>query len=429
MEKENAQKLRPLLLVIAIQMLLYLLLLGKSASAASHYVTVLAGIVLVETGLAFWLMKRNGSLPILYATAMIFAIGTCVQCLLSPIFPTIRIELYGVVTVIAGILFSLAFARIFPKGKAPRWVYGLVFLGIAVIYGLLMTVGTDPNNTGTTNTLEIGSITVQPTEFIKVIAAVFYAMLFADPKIQDKVKVIASTAFFLVNLLCLLFIKELGSMLVLIILHILMLWVFLKPSKMKKIYLSVCMGLILAGVALLVFHPYLKEMRFAFPGSERIYSYIDKIYIRYQMAYNLDALDLNNEGFQMNQARQAMILGGLLGSNLPISIPVADSDFVFTYVILNFGALTGMGLLLLYVAFAYAGYSASGRQKGFHQAFVFAATTLFAMQGFLNISMSTGLIPLAGIGLPLVSAGGSYELVCMVLVITMASLPEGKVQK
>ena len=426
MKNENARKIRPLILVIAIQLTLYLLLRTKSLLAADQYIVVMAGIVVFETVLAFWIAKQKGNTNMLYVAAMIFAIGAAVQCLLRQVFPNIKIEMYGLATCIIGVGACYMFQKMFPKGKAPKWLPIPLAIANIVIYGLLFTVGTDMNNTGTTAWISIGGATFQLTEFIKIIACLFYAVIFADHSLTEKKKMALSTGFVIGNLLGCLAIRELGNMLVLLFLHILAYWVFMKPSKAKAAYMTICLALIASGICLLVFHPMLKEMRFDFPGSSHIYNYIDKIYTRYQMAYDLDSLDLNNEGYQMDHARQALILGGLLGTRLPISIPVADSDMVFTYVILNFGALTGFSLLVLYVLLGVNGYAATVEQNGFRQVFMFCATTLITLQALLNIAMSTGLFPLAGICLPFVSVGGTYELVCMILIIAMCAMPEAR---
>ncbi len=55
-------------------------------------------------------------------------------------------------------------------------------------------------------------------------------------------------------------------------------------------------------------------------------------------------------GYQGMKAREAMALGGWFGSDYPVKIPVEDSDYIFTSILLHMGLAVGILMVLLFLA-------------------------------------------------------------------------------
>ena len=89
-------------------------------------------------------------------------------------------------------------------------------------------------------------------------------------------------------------------------------------------------------------------------------------------------------------------------------LPAADSDFIYTYSILEYGTIMGVFILLLYLVFYYRIILIARKiNSNFPYLVVLGLGTLFVVQAFINIGVNLGLLPTTGQTLPLLSRGGS----------------------
>lgn len=121
--------------------------------------------------------------------------------------------------------------------------------------------------------------------------------------------------------------------------------------------------------------------------------------------------------YQLHQAKQVMMLGGLCGSlwtgpavedPAAYRLPEARCDFILAIVGERLGLL-GIALVLgLYCALVFQGYSiALATQDPFGRLAATGLTSLLAVQVLINAGMAVGLLPVTGLSLPLLSYGGS----------------------
>ncbi len=117
-------------------------------------------------------------------------------------------------------------------------------------------------------------------------------------------------------------------------------------------------------------------------------------------------------------ARQALIaigsdqstgkgLGQGIQSHLRF-LPERQTDFIFASLAEEYGFIGTMMVLSLYgilISFClYVGYKSSTQSE---QLFCYSIAALLFFQSWVNMGMNLGLIPIAGLTLPLLSAGGS----------------------
>jgi len=139
------------------------------------------------------------------------------------------------------------------------------------------------------------------------------------------------------------------------------------------------------------------------------------------------------EGFQLMQSWVALGSGGVFGVGLGSSrgkwnfIPNPETDFVFAIVGEELGLVGAVGLMLLFLALLLLGlHVAFNAAPGFDRTLAFTVTVWVVGQAFVNVGTVIGLLPITGVTLPLVSAGGSSLLITMValgLLINVARLP------
>ncbi len=120
-------------------------------------------------------------------------------------------------------------------------------------------------------------------------------------------------------------------------------------------------------------------------------------------------------GYHIIQSKIAIGSGGIFGrgwlegtqSHLAF-LPERSTDFIFAVIAEEFG-LVGVGLLLfLYLLVAARGiYIASQAQTSFARLLAGSISLTFLVYVFVNVGMVTGLLPVVGVPLPLISYGGT----------------------
>jgi hypothetical protein len=134
------------------------------------------------------------------------------------------------------------------------------------------------------------------------------------------------------------------------------------------------------------------------------------------------------------QSWVALGSGGVFGLGLGSSrgkwnfVPNPETDFVFAIIGEELGLVGATGLIVLFVTLLLLGlHAAFTAAPGYDRTLAFTITTWIVGQAFVNIGTVIGLLPITGVTLPLVSAGGSSLLVTMValgLLINVARLPD-----
>ena len=127
-------------------------------------------------------------------------------------------------------------------------------------------------------------------------------------------------------------------------------------------------------------------------------------------------------GYHILQSKIALGSGGMFGkgflqgsqSHLNF-LPEKQTDFIFTMLAEEFGLAGGIGLIGLYVLVLIYGTAIGLRARSqFARLLALGLTLNFFLYLFINIAMVTGLLPVVGIPLPLISYGGTAMLTLMV---------------
>ena len=119
-------------------------------------------------------------------------------------------------------------------------------------------------------------------------------------------------------------------------------------------------------------------------------------------------------GYNTVQALMALALGGITGLGLGESrmkflyLPAPSTDFIFAIIGEEWGLVGTLTVLALFVVIAYQGYRiAITAPDTFSGLVACGITTWLVVQAFINLAVVTALLPVTGIPLPFISAGGS----------------------
>ena len=120
-------------------------------------------------------------------------------------------------------------------------------------------------------------------------------------------------------------------------------------------------------------------------------------------------------GYHILQSKIALGSGGLFGrgfregtqSHLNF-LPEMQTDFIFTTLAEEFGLVGALGLLGLYTLMLAIAFAVALRSRNhFGRLLAMGVGTTFFLYVFINIAMVTGLLPVVGVPLPLISFGGT----------------------
>lgn len=121
--------------------------------------------------------------------------------------------------------------------------------------------------------------------------------------------------------------------------------------------------------------------------------------------------DIYGLGYQKHKSFLAIISGGLFGKgfgkgDIKDFLPDAHTDYIFSVIIEEFGAIGGYFVVLLFILLGLRCRQLRAKND-FFSMIQYSSVLLILGQAWLNISSTLSLIPSKGISIPLISYGGS----------------------
>ena len=254
--------------------------------------------------------------------------------------------------------------------------------------------------------LRFGSVSVQPSEFVKIALVLALARYVTQVKnFRTFPRVLISLGLVAVPMALIVLQPDLGT--AALLLPALFAVLFVAGARRKHL-LAVAALILLTGVIFLLMlpkHDYRRQRVSAF--------------LRQSLLTEEERLA---SGYQLEQAKIAIGSGGLKGKgwgkgtqNRLNYLPERHTDFIFAVVAEEGGFLAAGFLLLIYFLLFTSALSIAGRTRDpAGRVFVVGAVAILFTQVFINVGMTMGLTPITGLTLPLVSYGGSSLLSSMV---------------
>jgi cell division protein FtsW len=288
----------------------------------------------------------------------------------------------------------------------PGFVITIVMLVLVLIPG----IGKEAN--GSRGWFVVAGFSMQPSELAKIAFLIWGAHLLAARRMERAslremlfpLVPGAVLALFLIVLQ-----PDLGQTVSLGIILLGLLWYAGLPLR---VFLSSLVAVMLSAAVLAMSEGY---------RSDRVQSWLNP------------GADSQGSGYQARQARYALANGGVFGDGLGQGtakwnyLPNAHNDFIFAIIGEELGFVGAIGLLLLFGLFAYTGMRIARRSADPFLRLLTATTTLWVLgQVFINVGYVVGLLPVTGLQLPLISAGGTSTATTLLMmgVITNAARHE-----
>lgn len=272
-------------------------------------------------------------------------------------------------------------------------VLGILFLLTVFIPGLGF------ENYGSRNWIRIGTLSLQPMEFVKILFVFFVAsMLVKANTIKDLfINALISAGFMGVLVLE----KDLGAAVIFYITYVFM--VYLATSRPVFLIGGMSLGVFAVGAGYLLF----RDSLFAHVMT-RVEAWLDPF------------AQIDSGGYQVSQSLFALGTGGYAGSGLTMgkadTIPVSESDFIFSAICEEMGVIFGLALILVIVSIFISFTNVAMKSRTpFYKYSAFGFATIYIIQSLLNLGGVTKFIPSTGVTLPLISYGVSSVLSTLII--------------
>ena len=279
--------------------------------------------------------------------------------------------------------------------KMP-WLYAA-----AGIIGLLAVLAFGITSSGAKISISIAGISVQPSEFVKIIFVFFVAcMLYENTDLKH---VCIATVLAAVHVLILVLSRDLGGALIFFVTYLVMLYV----ATRKLFYFAG--GLLTGCIAAVVAYQLFSHVRV------RVLAWQDPL------------SRIENEGYQICQSLFAIGTGGWFGMGLyqgmPEKIPVVEQDFIFSAIAEEMGGIFAICLLMVCISCFLMFFNVAMQMKEqFYKLIALGLGTVYGFQVFLTVGGVTKFIPSTGVTLPLVSYGGSSLFSTMIMFAVVQGL-------
>ena len=301
-------------------------------------------------------------------------------------------------------LIAMWFIAMVPPATLKRWT-PKIFIFSLIPAALVLIPGIGIEVKGATRWIGFGSFRFQPSEIFKVVLPLMLAWLFSEARLPIRFgQLILAVLVMAIPVGMVAMEPDLGTSLLILMSGLIVL--FLAGLSWKLIGFS-----ILALAA----------------GTIPIYKYVLLDYQRVRVDTLLfssgkDKKEKKGTHWQSNQSKIAIGSGGIYGKGYLAGtqshhgfLPEADTDFIFAVISEEFGLTGALFLLMLYLLVLFRGLLiATSAKDTFSRLLAGTLSLMFMIYVCINMLMVSGLLPVVGLPLPIISRGGTSMITTMV---------------
>jgi cell division protein FtsW len=308
-----------------------------------------------------------------------------------------------IVFAVIGLIGMFAALRL-PVGRLRQWS-GRGMLVVFVLLAVVLIPGVGIKLNGSRAWFDLGVTNFQPSELAKLVFALWGAHVIAlrERYLTTRTLLVPVLPVFALISLLLLAEPDMGAVVSLGLVVAGLLW----AGGMSWRGIAAAVVAVVGLVALMVHLAPYRMARFA--------SFLDP------------CADPADGGYQACRGLYALATGGLWGVGLGNSamkwnlLPHAESDYIFAIIGEELGFLGCLVVVTLYGVLAYAGFRIARRSADrFVQLASVAITVWLVGQAAMNMGYVVGLLPVTGVTLPLISAGGTSLVLTLFIIGLLA---------
>ena len=269
------------------------------------------------------------------------------------------------------------------KLRLPLMIAAVAFLSTSIVFGKVTN--------GAANWVRIGSISFQPSEFVKTIFIFIGAS--ALDQLMTKKNLIELIVFSVVCVGLLAFMGDFGTALIFFVTFLLI--AFMRSGDFRTVILAVASA-VFGVVLVLSYKPYVADR---FKTWRHVWEYT------------------STGGFQQATALMYIASGGLfgvgIGNGFFKQIGESESDLVFALIGEEMGVIVAIVIALaVAMLILYARAITTRSRSAFYSISACCAAGLLVVQLSLNVLGAVDILPFTGVTFPFISAGGSSIISC-----------------
>ena len=344
-------------------------------------------IVLLSIIIMYHLFYNTASELVLNNMVMLLSIGLITLCRLS-MNKAVKQLIFMVIGFAAALIIPLVLQKISVFRKLT-WLYAAVGIFLLLVVAVL-----GATSYGAKLSISIAGISVQPSEFVKIIFVFYIAsMMYKSTDLKQlAITSVVSACFVLILVAS----RDLGGALLYFFTYLVMVYV-----ATRKLYIFA------GGIAF---------MSIAAILGYNLFSHVQTRFIAWKDPLSV----IDNQGYQVCQSLFAIGTGGWFGlglnQGLPKKIPVVENDFIFSAISEEFGGIFALCIIMICISCFFMIFNISMQLKdSFYKMVALGLGSVYALQVFLTIGGVIKFIPSTGVTLPLVSYGGSSLLATMII--------------
>ncbi|ORV56131.1 cell division protein FtsW [Mycobacterium florentinum] len=309
--------------------------------------------------------------------------------------------LWTVVGVVGAYVSMRLPVRFIRRVAFPGYVVTIILLVLVLVPG----IGNLAN--GSRKWFVVAGFSMQPSELAKIAFAIWGAHLLASRRVERaslREMLIPLVPAAVIALGLIVAQPDLGQTVSMGIILLALLWYAGLPLR---VFGTSLLAVFMAGAVLAMSAGY---------RSDRVRSWINP------------ENDPQDTGYQARQAKFALAHGGIFGDGLGQGtakwnyLPNAHNDFIFAIIGEELGFIGAFGLLALFGLFAYTGMRIARRSADPFLRLLTATTTMWILgQAFINVGYVIGVLPVTGLQLPLISAGGTSTAATLFMIGIMCN--------
>ncbi len=342
--------------------------------------------------------------PLLIAVAVLAGVGLLTIGSVEPGVAKTQ-AVYLAIGVVAMLAFQAVNYAKLGRLALPFYIVSLCLVGVTVA-GSVVPLPFVPRINGACNWIRIGPMSIQPAELMKVSFIMLLARHLRYRETQRTIRGLA-VPLLLAAMPMALILKQpdLGTCLVFVPTTLAML--FVAGAKIRHFVSLFGVGMIVLPVLWLSGQSHVPLLKH---GPDLVKSYQRD---RVVAMFKNDESTLQGTGYQQFYGLAAMGSGGLGGKGIGVTpigqkVPESQNDMIFVVVGEQFGFVGSFVVIAAYCVLFVAAIEVSTHTKEpFGRLVAVGVTAALAGQAFVNLAVATKLMPVTGVTLPFVSAGGS----------------------
>lgn len=388
-KKRTGLYIRQIILMFAVQIACFVQIMARTGKPVYLFFFAFQIIAFSSVLLLFYVIYPDGNRLIINNSCMLMMIGLIMLTRLSydravkQFF--IIVASFVVGFIVPEIIFRFEFLKKF------TWIYaamGIVAIGIVLLLGAVTN--------GSKISYTIGGITLQPSEFVKILFLFFMAG--ALDSAENIWQLFLASAVAAIHVIILVLSKDLGSALIFFVIYLALIYI----STENVGYLAI--GLSFGALASVIAYKLFSHIQV------RVQAWLDPF------------SDIESTGYQLSQSLFGISSGGWFGLGLyggtPKSIPFVEQDFIFSAIAEEMGVIFAVLMALIcvstFIEIMRLGYFL---RDTYYRLVVCGIGVAYIFQTFLTIGGGSKFIPLTGVTLPFVSYGGSSVLVTIMMIM------------